>query len=290
MSLDGRAANIPEFINIPPDGIGRIVERFLDDYNFIREGDNLIATFRDYKKAAEYYEKVIRANPGNVEARVRLGLACIELGEMSRAEQTFLAVAKLQPSNLDVHAYLGIVYLGTRRYAEASKKFESIVEKRPRDVDAHVNLGAAYANQGDLARAETLFRKAVRLGPGNVSALVSLGKLLEVRGRHEEARKQFRAALNHARGTTGDALYVAKETARREELAKETISVLRELVRGHPHCGPAHVLLSKLHLRRGDIDSAIQALKEARKIKPTPPWIEAKITELKERKRREQGR
>ena len=290
MSLDGRAANIPEFINIPPDGIGRIVERFLDDYSFIRGGDNLIATFRDYKKAVEYYEKVIRTSPGNVEAHVRLGLACIELGEMSRAEQTFLAVARLQPSNLDVHAHLGIVYLRTRRYAEARKEFESVVEKRPRDVDAHVNLGAACANQGDLGRAEALFRKAARLAPENVSALISLGMVLEIRSRHGEARGHFRAALKHAWGTTEDALYVAEKMVHREEFAKEVIGMLRELVQRHPHCGPAHVLLSRLHLREGDLDSAIQALEEVWKIKPSRPWVWAKITELKERRQREQGK
>ena len=290
MSLDGRAANIPEFVNIPPDRIKHIVERFLDDYSFIRGGDNLIASFRDYKKAVEYYEKAIRASPGNVEARVHLGLACLEMGEMSRAEQTFLATARLQPSNLDVHANLGLVYLRTRRYAEARKTFESIVEKRPRDADAHVNLGAACANQGDVARAEALFRKAAQLAPENVTALVSLGRLLEMRGRYLEARGHYRAALKHARGTTEDALYVAQRIVHKEEFAKEVAGVLRELVERQPHCGPAHVLLSRLHLRDGDLDSAIQALEKAQKIKPSPPWVAAKIAELKKRRQREQGK
>ncbi|MCX8108665.1 MAG: tetratricopeptide repeat protein, partial [Verrucomicrobiae bacterium] len=67
-----RAANIPEFVRLPADGIEKIRERFVDDYSmaraaYISETQGAIDdAIRDYRKALEI-------NPRNVHAHQRLG-------------------------------------------------------------------------------------------------------------------------------------------------------------------------------------------------------------------------
>ena len=41
---------------------------------------------------------------------------------------------------------------------------------------------------------------------------------------------------------------MAEKVIHQEELAKEVAGLLRELVARQPHCGPAYVLSSRLHM------------------------------------------
>jgi predicted TPR repeat methyltransferase len=68
----GRAANIPEFVPLPATGIVRIHEQFLDDYSYVRAGDEFHRA-GELDNAIEKYRRALSLNPDNAAAHRLLG-------------------------------------------------------------------------------------------------------------------------------------------------------------------------------------------------------------------------
>src|SRR5208283_698904 len=115
MVAPGRAANIPEFVNLPSDAIVKIKEQFLDDYSYTRAGNELFYG-GDVDKAMEKYLQAISLNPDNAMAQQRLGF--------------LLLCVKHRPDESISHS-------------------ETAVRLEPRNGFAHFDLGSGLAERGD---------------------------------------------------------------------------------------------------------------------------------------------
>lgn len=285
LSLPGRAANIPEFVNIRPGEMVCIAEEFLDDYNFMRHADQLAVHHGDFKHAVKYYKGALKVNPDNVRAHVNLGVAYTKVGQIHLAEQEFQTAIKMQPSNRTARSNLTDIYLSTRRFPEAKEQSLAILKRWPDDAYARMLLGMAHAATGNLQEAETQFRETVRLEPHHVKAHVLLGKTLEMGERPQEALKHYRAALKYVPERPRDCLYAAKVLLHKPEFAQSIGSLLRDLLQDQPKSARAYILLGMLHLRQDDLDEAIRAFGAARKIDRDQVWLNAKIAELKNQRK-----
>jgi tetratricopeptide (TPR) repeat protein len=72
MSAPDRAANIPEFVALPPTAIRHIREQFLNDYSFVRAG-NAFFKREDVDGAIRQFQRALQLNPTNAHAHQRLG-------------------------------------------------------------------------------------------------------------------------------------------------------------------------------------------------------------------------
>ena len=155
-----RAVNIPEFMNIPPDGLERIEV-----------------------PAAEFYRIFDLA----------LGLA--GRGQFDAAISEWNKALAMDPESFKAENNLGIALLRTGRVAEAVAHFEKSVAIQPAYAPAHFNFGNALsvAGQGDRALAE--WQRAVESYPDFADARAALGLALASRGRTEEAIAQWRKAV-----------------------------------------------------------------------------------------------
>lgn len=127
----GWAANIPEFVALPPNAIARIRQEFLDDYSYARAGNEFYRA-GDVDQAIEKFRTALSLNPDNAMARQRLGFLLFRVkGQMQEAMEHMRAAVRLEPQN------------GFARF----------------------DLGSALAAQGDLTNAVTHLQEAVRLLP-----------------------------------------------------------------------------------------------------------------------------
>jgi clan AA aspartic protease (TIGR02281 family) len=94
---------------------------------------------RDYKKAIEAFEQVIRVNPDSAEAYTWLGMSYLNLGDnevttdpemLDKAVKAFDKALSLNPNFAEAHYYLGITYLALYNKDAAVKEYEIL-----RDVD-----------------------------------------------------------------------------------------------------------------------------------------------------------
>lgn len=127
----GRAANIPEFVNLPADAITKIREQFLDDYSFTRAGNEFFRA-GDTDNAIAKYQQAVALNPKNATAHQKLGF--------------LLYFAKKQPQ-------------------EGMPHMQTAVNLEPNNPFAKFDLGMALSSRGDMSNALPHLARAVELLP-----------------------------------------------------------------------------------------------------------------------------
>jgi superkiller protein 3 len=221
-----RAANIPEFVNLPGDAIAEIREEFLDSYSFFRAG---MANERtaDYVGAARLYRRGLEVDPENVEIRNALGwtlfqdgkpaeavaelrralardsnyvksrnniaLALMELGEIDEAAAHWKRSLELEPKP-EIYTDYGFALARLGKPQDALAAYQKALELDPECASAHFNLAVSAVQAGKLADAETHYRTALRTKP-NAETHNGLGFVLAAQGRSGDAIAEFRKAV-----------------------------------------------------------------------------------------------
>ncbi|MEO8133952.1 MAG: tetratricopeptide repeat protein [Betaproteobacteria bacterium] len=221
-----RAANIPEFVNLPGDAIADIREQFLDAYSFLRAGMANEHT-GDHKGAERAYRRGLEVAPDNVELRNALGwtlfqdgrtaeavveykralvakpdhakahnnlaLALVELGELDDAASHFKASLAIEPK-AEIYSDLGFTMAQLGNSQEALADYQKALELDPNCASAHFNLAVTSVRAGDFAEAEAHYRQALR-GRPTAETHNGLGYVLAQQGREDDAIAEFRKAI-----------------------------------------------------------------------------------------------
>ena len=197
-----RAVNLPEFVNIEPDGLRKIGGPALDYY---RLADNA-AYLQKHGKVAESVAAWTQAstlNPDDPFAQSRLGSALLMLGRREEAGVHLRKAAELKwraavaGNSQDAAAYhnLGLTLLEQGRLDEALPDLRRAAELDPSSAPVHSDLGAALLRQEKTDEALTELRTAVSLDARFAPAYYQMGLALESKGESEEAIEQWQKAL-----------------------------------------------------------------------------------------------
>jgi tetratricopeptide (TPR) repeat protein len=223
-----RAVNIPEFVNIPQDGLLHIDVPAAEFYRLFdsaldleRQGrhDDAVA---EWKKALEIdgenakartnfgialwsagasgeavaqMRKAVEINPALLEAHNNLGAALTQLGKFDEAIAHFRLVLEADPDFPQARNNLGVALLESGRAGEAIPHLERLLEANPRSADLHGVLGRALAAERRWDEAIAHFRQVVEIDPRGAVARFTLGDALYARGRTADALAQWREGL-----------------------------------------------------------------------------------------------
>ena len=102
-----RAANIPEFVNLPGDAIADIREQFLDAYSFLRAGMANENT-GDHEGAERAYRRGLEVAPNNVELRNALGWTLFQDGRTAEAVAEYQRALAADPKHAKSHNNLAL--------------------------------------------------------------------------------------------------------------------------------------------------------------------------------------
>jgi choline-sulfatase len=138
-------------------------------------------------------EGIVRDDPGNAQAHLRLGYARLQAGDCPRAEPEFRAAATLPSAD----AFLGLAScLGARRDLAGAER--ALAEARRRDPDNPVvlaNQGILEAAQGNTSAAIGTLRSALAADPDLNEARFNLALAYARAGRRAEAAATARDLL-----------------------------------------------------------------------------------------------
>jgi cytochrome c-type biogenesis protein CcmH/NrfG len=141
-------------------------------------------------------EAIVREDPGNGQAHLRLGYARVEAGDCGRAIAEFNAALASGLGSVD--AYLGLAgCLGEKR--ELKGAGEALDEARRLEPDNPVvtaNIGILQATRGDTAGAITTLQSALAADPDLHQARFNLALALARAGRRAEALAVTRELLS----------------------------------------------------------------------------------------------
>jgi tetratricopeptide (TPR) repeat protein len=217
--------------------------------------------------AIDHYDKSLRLNPDNVEARVNTGSALIALGRLEDGKNEFRKAQQSNPNDALAFYNLGFILHQEHKFAEAEAEYRKAIKVWPQYTVAYIWLGRALQQQSKLAEAEDAFAKAVSSVPVSAGAHRDLADVLELEHKYSQAAAEYRKvlelqptdALTHYR--LGNALINLNQT---QEACDEFANALAL----DPKIPEAHYQLAVQLGLRGDIHRALDHYHEALRLNP----------------------
>jgi Tfp pilus assembly protein PilF len=259
-----RAVNIPEFVNIPADGMLKISTPAVDMY---KQFDHAAALGDKGEHAAAIVEWKALAASHPTDARIHsnLGAELARTGEYQDAVLHYTMALKLNPQFYAVHGALASALLKSGRVDEALAQYKIALKIYPGSADLHSDYGSALARTGDLEDANQELEKALELDPKLAEAHNNLGIVFARQGRAGDATDQFAQAIAlnpkfaEAQNNLGIALLTDPQNmqpGRAEEAFKSAIAI-------NPHFADAQNNLGTLYRQQGSNAQAEELFRDA---------------------------
>jgi len=234
-----RGVNIPEFVNVAPDGLTKMDAPATEFYR-LSDAAGELARKGEYDAAAVEWKKAVELDPEDGKARYHLAYALdkqgqlepaiaeyrksIELGGESAAAYSSLSVAlaragnieesiaaakqalALNPKDVLTEGNLAASLLETGHTDEAVGHLLKALELDPDFPDAHNMLGLVLARAGNFDEAVAHLQKAVSITPDSFEFHFNLGRVLAARHNFAEAVPQFEKAVELSGGNEPESL------------------------------------------------------------------------------------
>jgi Flp pilus assembly protein TadD len=181
-----RAVNIPEFVNIPPDGLLEIKAPVADYYRLIDVASEAMNA-GDHAKALPLLQQALDESPGDPFVHNSYGSALAATGRLGEAIPQFTKAVALSPDYPDAHNNLASALAQTGKLDAAIAEFRKAIDQKPEFMEAHAGLGGALAQRGRLDEAIPHLEKASELDPKNPAARANLCLALVMGRRPAEA-------------------------------------------------------------------------------------------------------
>ena len=121
-------------------------------------------------EAVDAYTKAIALEPKSVEARVGALLPLLALRRWNDAEAMSREVLKTDPSNYYANLRLAFSVYNLGRYADSEELYRKLSEQYPSDVDVRCGLGWALLKLGKGGEAAKIFARVLEISPRNALA------------------------------------------------------------------------------------------------------------------------
>jgi tetratricopeptide (TPR) repeat protein len=239
-----RAVNIPEFVNIPPDGLLKIDSPAADFYRVYDEAAELAAKGK-HDAAVVEWRKAVGLNPEDARARNNLGVSLAKMGKAAEALPQFEKALALDPDAAETHNSFGAALAATGKIDEAIPHYQKALAGNPRNAEALSNLGSALAQKGRIDEAISYFEKALAVDPEHLDAHVNLAAALGQKGNIREAIPHFRKAVAlkpdsaELHNTLGFALLFQQNPDEAILHLRKAIELSPNLVNAHENLGMA---------------------------------------------------
>jgi tetratricopeptide (TPR) repeat protein len=181
-----RAVNIPEFVNIPPDGLVTIDAEVTQYYRLIDDASDAMNK-GDHATALPLLRQALDDNPGDPFVHNSYGSALAATGRVPDGIAQFRKAVALSPDYPDAHSNLASALAQTGKLDEAIAEYKKAIEQKPEFMEAHGGLGGALAQRGRLDEAIPHLQKASELDPKNPAARANLCLALVMAKRPAEA-------------------------------------------------------------------------------------------------------
>jgi tetratricopeptide (TPR) repeat protein len=142
--------------------------------------------------------RYVRVMPANTVAEgLSLAGACVQSGDLARADQLCRRILELDPSSAQAWFILGVVCQLSGKAGESVECYRSSLGLMPSNAETWNNLGVSLQSLRRPEEAAPCFQEALRLEPGYAQAHNNLGNALQAQGMLEEAVACYRHALHH---------------------------------------------------------------------------------------------
>ena len=256
-----RAVNIPEFVNIPPDGLEKIDAPATEFYRLFDVASEL-GQKNQYDAAIVKWKEALALSPDDAKAHSNLGVVLATVGRMDEAIAQYKKAVEFEPDYPNSYTNLGVAMARKGKLDEAIAYFEKASQLSPWDSKTHSNLGAALAEAGRIDDAVVECQKALQLSPEDSEAHANLAIALAKAGRLDEAIANFEKALETNPDSAEIHANLAGALAEKGRL-DEAIPHFEKALASDPNSAELHFNLGRLLAARQRFGEAIPHLERA---------------------------
>lgn len=260
-----RAVNIPEFINIPADGLKKISVPAAEQYRLLNEAVEYLRN-NQTDQAIKAFEQALVIDPNYAEAHNNLGVTLWRLGRVNEAIAHYEQAMRVKPNEPEAHRNLGAIFLQSGKLTEAIAQYEEALRIGPNDPVAHNDMGVAMVHAGRLDKAVEHYKRALQVNPDNAEAHNNFGVALWRLGRLSEAVTQYEQAVRikpdepEVHSNFGALLLQAGNL-------KEAIAQYQEVLRIRPNDPVAHNDIGVAFMHSDQPEQAFKHYQQAIQIK-----------------------
>jgi putative PEP-CTERM system TPR-repeat lipoprotein len=259
------------------------------------------------EQAQQAFQKAVEADPKSVAALLALANFQWSVGQSAAAEQSLRRAYDIDAANILTNRALAAFYIAAGRPADAEQHLVFaathtdgvtqalaladyyIAQSRPDDARrvlqplttragaaaaAEIRLATLIYDEGRTGEAHTALDALIAREPGNGPALLLKARWLLAEGRLEPALARARAAVTAA-PRLAMAHYVRGLAEAASHRPSEAIKSFSEVLRLNSRATIAQVQLSRLHLSRNSVDSAVIFAEQA--LRNAPDSLDARL-------------
>lgn len=141
-----------------------------------------------FPEAANEFRKAVASKPDSVTARINLGAALTQVGDVKGAVEQFEEALRIEPGKVNAHYNLAILLAKENRHAEAIDHLQSALKTDPNDLNVRLLLARELVKSEQLDEALVEYVRVVEANPNNENALLDQVRVLY-------RMKRFRQAL-----------------------------------------------------------------------------------------------
>jgi tetratricopeptide (TPR) repeat protein len=161
-----------------------------DSYQMLILADSLYR-LQELDFASQAYREYLSHHPGDVPARMRLGLSLYSLGLFERAQTEFEAVRAAAPRFPEVNYYLAEILFAKNALDEAEKVLREELRHDPNSGRCLAKLARIHYQRGEMEQCEQALEKVHKLEPDWPEAHLVSGLVNNRKGLYEQAVKDL---------------------------------------------------------------------------------------------------
>jgi len=194
-----------------------LIDRMTDREKYRTLGGNFLLVTRDYRKAIENFEELVRRYPADTAGRNNLAYAYFQTLDFAKASEEGRRALTLWPNSARFLSNSSLYAMYAGDFAMATELSNQLITLDGSSYIAYLPLAVAQAMSGDFAKArETYARMQATDEWGRSTSALGLADLALYEGRASEARAILTTGLVEDQRTKNTAGMISKQAARGE--------------------------------------------------------------------------
>jgi tetratricopeptide (TPR) repeat protein len=116
-----------------------------------------------YADAVSEFRKAVAAKRDSVTARINLGAALTQMGDVNGAVEQFEEALRLEPGKVNAHYNLAVLLARQNKHEQAITHLRSALRVEENDLNARILLAQELKNSGQLDEAQTEYARVAYL-------------------------------------------------------------------------------------------------------------------------------
>jgi len=218
-------------------------------------------TLRDYVTSVQFSDRALKRNPNNTQAQLSRARAHKQLGHMDEAGSQLRTLLKGSPSDPMLATEWGNYLVALGRYDEARVALQTVLETNPEHLNASRSLVSILLELGQFDEAVALSSTLTTRHPEIAELWAQLGAAQAKSSRTEGAVDSFERAIVLAPDSVSCLLAYAQTLIDQGQL-RAAEPLLERVSREAPQLAPAHALRTRIKMRKGEHEQALEVCEE----------------------------